>query len=239
MRWCARDDSPRRIRDRDRRGFIPVGKTRGRRAGAAAWPRHRADSDARGLPQDLRGARGAAGRDSRGIFAARAGASRTGFPKPAFFAARKTADRAGAVHRQANQRRRREPGIIRDAAAGARGARPRRAGARRRYLHRRSETAQHDGDDAALCRDGTAPRQRRQGNARGGERAGVEKFGRKRRALEPVPELSKWNGDAARGARGAARHVDSQGRGSRRDVAKRRTAGGSRSRAQARSMPTR
>ena len=39
--------------------------------------------------------------------------------------------------------------------------------------------------------------------------------------MEPVPELQKWNGDAARGARGAAGRVDSQGRRRYRDVSKR------------------
>ena len=222
MRRRARDNSARRICNRDRRGFIPVGKTRGRRTGQANRTRRGTDSDARDLPQDVRGARGATGRDSSGIFAARAGASRTGFSKRAFFSAGKTADRDGTVHPSANRRRRRKPGLIRDATPRARGARSRRAGARRRNLHRRPETPQHGGDDAALRRDGTAPRQRRQGNARGGRCARGEEFGHQRRALEPLPEFQEWDGDAARDAHRSPRRVDSQGRGCRRDGAKRR-----------------
>ncbi len=228
MRRGARDDSPRRICDRDRRRFIFVRKSIGRRACAAAWPGRGTDSDSRDLRQDVRGARGAAGRGSGGIHDARDGALRAGFSKFAFFAARKITDGAGTIHRDASQRRRREPGFIRDAAAGPRGARSRRAGARRRHLHRRSETPQHHGDDTALCRDGAALWQPVQGNARGGTGAGVEESGGQRRALEPVPELQERDGDAARDDCGAAGPVDSHRRGSCRDGANReRMAAGS------------
>ena len=216
MRRSARDDSARRICNRDRRGFIPVGKTLRRRSRAPTWSRRRTDSDARDLPQDVRRACGRLVEIPAGFSLLAPAHLGPVFRSSLFsplgklriaiepFIAARTSDDDESLDSFVTRRLGREvlDRVAQALAGGIYTADPKRLSM--------------DGDDAALCRDGTASRQRHQGNARGGdarrESAHSEIRRHKRRAMEPVPELQKWNGDAARDARGTAGRIDSQGR---------------------------